>query len=330
MKHIDFVALNKNVTYFKKLLGNSRLCAVLKNDAYGHGLVHVARNIVQIVDCYAVGSVAEAEQISFLHKDTLILLPQAARDTERALRQNFILTVDSFDTLECVKNAASRLGLSARIHLKIDSGMSRLGFVKGDLEKLLTRIDTSLVRVEGVFSHFYGETVPQCDKQLERFEECLSLLKKSFPNAICHIANTSAALLSSKYHLDMARIGLGLYGYGCDALSPVKSVEATVISLKSVCAGSVVGYGAKYVCPTDARLAVLNIGYANGLARTLVGSKIKIGQYSVKIVAICMAMTILDIGDAPICLGDKVAVLGRGVNLSNDKVIIYELLCNLE
>ena len=331
MQIIDYNAIEKNTLFFKQLLGNSKLCAVLKNESYGHGIIHVARHIAELVDLFAVGSVDEAEKLLFLRKDILILLPQNERNTEKAIKSNCILTVDSFYTLDLVNKVAKNLNITARIHIKIDSGMSRLGFQYSEIATLLQVLHSSNVIVEGIFSHFYGDTELECDLQLKQFKACYNTFELNYGKPLVkHIANSGAALLSSKYHLDMARVGLGLYGYGNDNLLPAKRVFADVISVKNVSAGSVVGYGAKYRCSSDTRIAVLNVGYATGLPRTLVGAKIKIGNKLYNIVAICMAMTLVDVGNAQINVGDTAVLLGDDVNISNDQVIIYELLCNLK
>ena len=330
MQVIDYNAIKKNAEFFRERIGTSMLCAVLKNDAYGHGLTHVARHIVELVDCFAVGSVDEAEQLLTLRNNILVLLPQNERNTERAIKYNCILTVDSFPTLSLVSKVSRSLDIVARVHIKIDSGMSRLGFQNCDIDRLLHALDGANVAVEGIFSHFYEETEKECDVQLQRFKQCCVPFEQKYGKAIVrHIANSAATLLSSKYHLDMARVGLGLYGYGSDFLMPAKSVFADVIAVKRVAAGSVAGYGAKYVCDKDTNIAVLNIGYATGLPRTLIGAKIKIGQQPCKIAGICMAMTLVDVGD-DFPLGETATILGKDVNIANDNVIIYELLCNLK
>ena len=304
---------------------------MLKNNAYGHGLVHVARHIAELVDCFAVGSIDEAEQILFLNKDTLILLPQNRRNTARAIKSGCILTVDSFETLNKVDEEARKLNEVARIHVKFDSGMSRLGFGRNDIDDLLPRLQSSQVTVEGVFSHFYGDTFAECDKQFDYFVDCAEVMEKAYNRPLLkHIANSGASLLSTRYHLDMVRVGLGLYGYGNVNLLPAKSVYADVIAIKSVEAGSVAGYGGKYVCKKATQIAVLNIGYAMGLQRTLIGAKIKIGGQLFPVVGICMAMTLIDVGDAEITVGERATLLGDGVNIANDNVIVYELLCNLK
>lgn len=331
MQVIDYDAIKKNVEFFRKQIGATKLCAVLKNNAYGHGLTHVARQIVELVDCFAVGSVDEAEQIQFLNKDVLILLPQNLRNTERAIKSGFILTLDSFQTLEIIEKIAPGVRKTARVHLKIDSGMSRLGFNEKQLCELVAKLQTAHLSVEGVFSHFYGDTEEECDKQLQRFTRCAERLQKAFPKPLTrHIANTGATLLSERYHLDMVRVGLGLYGYGNEQLLPAKKVCANVIAVKDVWQGSVVGYGAKFKCDRNSKIAVINLGYANGLARRLVGCQISVNGRKCSVVAICMAMSLVDVTDVNVAVGDTAVVLGDGINISNDEIIIYELLCNLQ
>lgn len=330
MQVIDYNAIKKNAEFFRKQIGTSKLCAVLKNDAYGHGLVHVARHIVEFVDIFAVGSCDEAEQIQFLNKDILILLPQNLRNAERAIIAGYILTVDSLTTCQVVEKAMQNTGKTARVHVKIDSGMSRLGVQDSEIQLLCDCANFAKMSIEGIFSHFYGDTLSECDKQFDRFIYSTRLYNEIYGRPVVrHIANTGATLLSDKYHLDMVRVGLGLFGYGDDNLLPVKKVYADVISVKDVRAGSVVGYGGKYKCDKDSKIAVINVGYANGLPRCLVGSNISVnGQFCV-IAGICMAMTLLDVTELKVDIGDKAILLGDGVNISNDKVIIYELLCNL-
>ncbi len=330
MRHIDFDALDSNVRFFRERAKGAKLCAVLKNDAYGHGTIHIANHLAPLVDCFAVGDVVDAEALQYLGKDTLILLPLSLREVKRAIAANAIVTVDSFETLFGVDCAARSLGKRAKVHVKFDSGMSRLGFDVGSAPAVADRLRQAFVDVEGVFSHFYGESVQTCDEQLARFLCAERVFRRMYPNVTAHIANTCGCLLSPKYHLDMVRIGLGLYGYGVPQLRPVKTVTATVIACRKVAQGSAVGYGAIFCPNRDTNIAVLNVGYAQGLPRMLVGEKISINGRFYPIVAVCMAMTMVDLGDDWAQIGQEAVLLGKEVNLSNSKVFIYELLCNLQ
>lgn len=332
MQFLDFSALEHNALYFKNLLGGSRLCAVVKNDAYGHGIAHVARYLDNVVDCFAVGSIDEARQIGFVSKDVLILIPQGLANTQTAINDDYILSLDSFETLNTILAACAKTDRAARVHIKLDSGMSRLGFKPSDVEKLVFALRKNpQIAVEGVYSHFYNGNTVDCDKQLGVFLPCAQVIESALnKRLIKHIANSGGALLSNRYHLDMARIGLGLYGYGDDNLIPVKTARAKVVAVKDVCKGDVVGYGANFKADCNLRIAVVNVGYAHGFARTLTGSQVLVNGVKCRTVAVCMAMIMVDVSKAVVEVGDEVTLLGKGVNISNDVVSVYELLCNLK
>lgn len=330
MQAVDFDAIVKNAQFFKRVLKTSKLCAVLKNDAYGHGLVRTASALCGIADFFAVGNVFEALQIEPFSQNTLILLPAFGADAEVAVNHGFVLTVDSFDTLDSLLRCIPK-NKKARVHLKIQTGMNRLGFNLEDLPHLVVKLDFSKMAVEGVFSHFFGETEAQCDEQLKIFEQAVSFLREHLSNGfLSHIANTSAVLLNSKYRLDMARVGLGLYGYGAPNLKRAKTVTARVIATRSVHKGEIVGYGGAHTFQTDTNVAVLNVGYANGFPRALKNAVAKRGNDLFPIVGnVCMAMCMADVKCAQVEVGEEVVLLGEGVNNANSQVIVYELLCNL-
>ncbi len=329
MQYIDYNAIIKNAHYFKQLLQKGKLCAVLKNNAYGHGIVRTAAALSEIADYFAVGSVEEALQVKEFCANILILLPiYSHAEIETALRHGFIFTVDSFATLAAIQNAVK--DKKARVHIKIETGMNRLGFKLKNLSQLLKQLDNEKVSVEGVFSHFWGDSVLQCDVQLAEFLQACEFLCGYYPLLIRHIANTSATLLSDRYHLDMARIGLGLYGYGAPNLERAKTVTAKVIAKRNVSGGEIVGYGGKYIFPTDTTIAIIKCGYANGFPRALKNANVKFGQNFFPVVGnVCMAMLAVDVGACKIDIGDDVVLLGNGVNNANCDVIVYELLCNL-
>ncbi len=327
MQYIDYDAIVKNARYFRNILGKTKLCAVVKCDAYGHGLERVASCLHDVVDCFAVNDVNEALQIEKYGKDVLILLPQNTKNTKIAIEHQFVLTLDSFDTLQTISRC--KVG-KARVHIKIDSGMSRLGVSKEQLLQLLPKIDSKNIAVEGVFSHFYGENKISCDEQLNYFAKCSKIVSVKFGNVTKHISNTTGVLIDERYHLDMARVGLGLYGYGSPNLSVAKTVTAKVIATKHVKKGSVVGYGATCKCAIDTDIAVIDVGYNNGYVRALHCPLVKIGSAYANVIGnICMSTCMLDVTNLPVRVGGEVILLGDGVNPSTNDVIIYQLLCNL-
>ncbi len=328
MQYIDYHAIAQNGKFFKNLLGSSKLCAVIKCDAYGHGIVRVAGCLRNVADCFAVGTVDEANQIACFGKPILILLPQNYPNSCLAVKNGYTLTLDSFETLNIILRCQD-VG-NAKVHIKIDSGMNRLGFSIHQLPLLLDKLSSSNVQVEGVFSHFWGQNKNSCDEQLNYFEKCSKIISNRYINACRHIANTNGVLLDKKYHLDMARVGLGLFGYGDANLLPAKTVTAKVLAIKSVKKGQVVGYDGRYVFPCDTTIAVVNYGYADGLPKCAVHCKVKIGCNLCNVVGnICMSMLMVDVGNLPVAVGDEVVILGQGVNSYNANLSIYELLCNL-
>lgn len=340
MQVVDFDAIVKNALYFRSILGGSRLCAVLKSDAYGHGIARTASALSGIADFVAVGSVEEALLVEPFCRNVLILLPIFDKGSlQTAVEHNFALTVDSFCAMEAIRESLLP-SKKARIHLKINTGMNRLGFDLSELDSLLLR-DFLRIEVEGVFSHFWSSDKKNCDTQTEKFLFAADKLCRYFRRPLIrHIANTCGALLSERYHMDMARIGLGLYGYGeklsdaqfyADSLVPAKTVFAKVIAVRKVRSGEIVGYGGEYTFARDSNIAVVNAGYANGFSRALKNSVVKIGKNFFPVVGnICMSMLMADISNADVHVGDNVILLGNGVNNANSHVIVYELLCNLK
>jgi len=338
LQRINYDAIVQNARYFKHILGQTKLCAVLKNNAYGHGAARVASALSGIADFFAVGSLQEAVSVEPFCQNVLILLPLSQkREIQIAASRGFSLTVDSFFTLKAVQNALRddiSAGKKVKIHLALETGMNRLGFSYEQLPQLAREIDCSVVEIEGIFSHFWGESKNSCDKQKQKFMLGYNFLSNNLRatrRPIAHIANTAATLSNDDYHLDMARIGLGIYGYGSERLVSAKKVTASVIAAREVKKGQTIGYGATYIFPRDTRIAIVNVGYANGFSRVLAPAKVKIGQNIFPTVGnICMAMCAADVGNADISVGDEVVLLGDGLNNANSKVIIYELLCNLK
>ncbi len=330
MQTINFDAIVKNAEYFKNQLVGTKLCAVLKNDAYGHGLVRTASVLTSVADFFAVGSVSEAIKAKPFAKDVLILLPLFGDDSALACEHGFVQTADSFQTLDNIIRSVPR-GKKARVHVKIQSGMNRFGFCLSQLEQLAEALQSSKLSVEGTFSHFYGTTSGQCNRQLKVFLQACNFLEKALSTKLIkHVANTAATQMGEKYFLDMVRIGLGLYGYGAPNLVPAKVVTAKVLAVRNVMAGEKIGYGGKVV-RQNTKIAVLGCGYANGFSRALKNPVVKLKNTICPVVGnVCMAACMVDVGNLPVAVGDQAVVFGDGLNTCDKNIIVYELLCNLK
>lgn len=331
MHSIDYAAIKNNALFFRALVGEKKLCCVVKSDAYGHDLEKCCSVLQNLAHCFAVSNVSEAKKCLFFNKDILILIPLDEIDTVWAIDKNCILTADSLSTLLLIEKCAKMLNKRARIHIKIDTGMNRLGMVFDQLRQFVLCVDPS-IKVEGVFSHFYDCTESSCDKQLEAFRKCADYLQSQFDYPIIkHIANTWATARSPKYHLDMVRVGIGLYGYGASGLSVAKKVWGRIIATKAVKKGDSIGYDGRYVASADCQIAVIDMGYSNGLQRVLTGCSLWVEDAPCQVVGnISMSMCTIDVTNANAHIGDKVFLITEEKYLTNDSVIIYEMLCNLQ
>lgn len=338
---IDLSAIQHNAQFIRENIRPSKLCAVVKNDAYGHGLVEVATAIKDTVQYFAVGSMIEARRIVNLGVPILVLLPQYNQDDILyALANGICLTVDSDYTLQQVANVAKAIKLPIKVHIKVDTGMSRLGFdahcPQNWLEAVCDAGNSGLIDVVGVYSHFASA---DCDatithSQAKLFDKVAKQLEQRLSkNVIKHLSNSCATFDYKQYHYDMVRCGLALYGYGNSNLIPAKQVTANVIATKHLTKGSAISYESQFVCPKDMDIAVLDIGYANGLDRVLSGNVAFAYQDKLlpQLGKICMAMCMVDNSVANMQVGDNVTLLSAThYPVSNQtQYSTYQLLCDL-
>jgi len=329
---VDYDAITSNALFVKDKIAGKKICAVVKNDAYGHGLVSVAKVLADVVDMYAVGSVDEGMALLQFGKPVLVLIPADTTDTTCAILNGLILTLDSIDTAKRVVTCAKALGRVAHVHIKLDSGMSRLGFSKSTLDKSMPILMDSALCVDGVFSHFACADTDKrfTDCQFDLFCSQASKLQQQLGKSLLkHVANTSAIFIDSRYHLDMVRVGIGLYGYGNTSLIPAKTMCARVVALSCHSKGDIVGYGANFVCNQNTKIAVLDVGYASGLSRQFC-SKCIVDINGVRcpsIGSICMGMMMVDATQANVSVGDVVVLFGKSTTW-NKHVFMYETLCN--
>lgn len=263
-----------------KAATKTKLCAVVKADAYGHGAEETVCALSGVADVFAVALLDEAIAIrtAACGKDILIFTPPLSETEIRSAAQNgFIVTVPDLWTAKRVVETCERYSLSARIHLKVNTGMNRYGMGVSQLGKCckLLRSHAS-VRVEGVYSHIYGSTTATAEAQRERFIRAVDVCKRYFPRVQAHIGATYGAMLGNRFAFDMVRIGIGLYGYlppdvtGAAYAPKLKkgmTVYATVAASRTYSYGGA-GYGETPNVGKDTkRLSVLRLGYADGYLR---------------------------------------------------------------
>lgn len=265
-----------------KSLTKTRLCAVVKANAYGHGAEEVTNALCGIADCFAVALLCEAVSIrvAACGKDILILTPPSSEeDALLAAKNGFVMTVGDFQTAKLLVNVSEKYGVRVRLHCKTNTGMNRYGMNASMLGRVCAYLSNRpLVSVEGMYSHLYGSTVESAEKQRGLFLQMQSVFRRYFPHGICHLSATLGSLLGDRFAFDMVRVGIGLYGYlpsggalldGAKRLRLKKgmTVYAEVAASRRYAQGGA-GYGEeKPLLKKGERLTVLRCGYADGFLR---------------------------------------------------------------
>ena len=346
---VNLSALVDNVRYFRSLLQpTTKLTCMVKAFAYGAGSVDVSKALQKsgLVDYLAVAVADEGVEL----RRAGITLPIIIMDPEVAamdliLENNLEPNVYSHQSLKTVIAAAEAKGLeNVPIHIKIDSGMHRLGFYKEDMPWLLDKLKgQKAVRVASVFSHLAGSDEPQFDdftrEQIAYFDACAEELKAglSYP-IIKHICNSAGIERFTDYQFDMCRLGIGLYGFSFNGaqLRNVCTLRTTILSVKTVKAGETIGYGRHTTLAEDRTIAVIPIGYADGFDRRFsnYGGEVLIRGKRCPVVGnVCMDQAMIDVTEADARPGDTAEVFGDKMPLQElaDKLgtITYEILTSV-
>ena len=351
---VNLSALVDNVRYFRGLLRpQTKLTCMVKAFAYGAGSVEVSRALQKsgLVDYLAVAVADEGVEL----RKAGITLPIIIMDPEVAamdliLENNLEPNVYSRQSLKTVIAAAEAKGLEYYpIHIKIDSGMHRLGFYEEDLPWLIDRLNhQKAVSVRSVFSHLAGSDEPQFDdftlQQIRYFDRCAEELKKGLNDQVPgtmvlkHILNSAGIERFTDYQFDMCRLGIGLYGFSFAGakLRNVCTLETTILSVKTVKAGETIGYGRHTKLDEDRVIAVIPIGYADGFDRRFsnYGGEVYIRGKRCPVVGnVCMDQAMVDVTGTDARPGDPVEVFGEHMPLEElaDKLgtITYEILTSV-
>lgn len=346
---VNLTALVDNVRYFRsKLAPTTKLTCMVKAFAYGAGSVEVSKALQAsgLVDYLAVAVADEGVEL----RRAGITLPIIIMDPEVAamdliLENNLEPNVYSHQSLKTVIAAAEAKGLeNIPIHVKIDSGMHRLGFYKEDMPWLIDRLThQKAVRVASVFSHLAGSDEAQFDEftlsQIKYFDACAEELKAGLNYPIIkHICNSAGIERFADYQFDMCRLGIGLYGFSFVGakLRNVCTLETTILSVKTVKAGETIGYGRHTTLTEDRTIAVIPIGYADGFDRRFsnYGGEVWVRGKRCPVVGnVCMDQAMVDVTGADARPGDIAEVFGEHMPLQElaDKLgtITYEILTSV-
>ncbi|MBF0413950.1 MAG: alanine racemase [Desulfamplus sp.] len=368
---INLDALAKNIRALKaKCAPDTALMAVVKANAYGHGAVHVAKTALDNGASFlAVARIHEAVKLHGanikLYKTDIaapILLfgDVLPSQVEWLALNNVRITVASLDSAKEISGAAIVCGQRAKCHIKVDTGMGRLGFVvadniKNEIEKIADEIIkiTALdgIYVEGIYTHFANADVTDkshVGEQIGKFKKLIdALADRGFKPEICHASNSAAIIESPDGHFNMVRAGIAMYGlwpseevnHYIIELEPVMSVASKIIHLKNVPSGFKVSYGSTHVTQLPTKIATVPIGYADGYNRLLSskGEMLVKGRRCKVVGRVCMDYTMIDVGEIPdVEVGDDVVIMGRQGNeeILADEIahhintINYEVVCS--
>lgn len=344
---VDIDNLIHNYNQFVSITktSGSKIMTVVKANAYGHGAVAISKVLESIDVCYlAVASLDEALEIrkSGVKSPILVLSYISLSRSEEIIKNDITATVFQIKQARELNNWARSLNKKLKIHIKIDTGMTRIGFNFEDAtHSILEILKCEYLELEGMFTHFSSADEFEekyTNIQFEKYMKIVEELKSHEINIpIKHVCNSAGSISYPKMHLDMIRIGISLYGcYPSEEvdknkihLKPVMSLKTEVIRLNEVERGVSVGYGRKFITDRKSKLATIPIGYADGFSRSLSGKiKVLIKDELVPVVGrICMDQCIIDVTDieGEVKIGDGVVIFGT----QNNKTISTEFISQL-
>ena len=325
---VNLNALVDNLNYYRSFMKpETKLVCMVKADAYGAGAVEVAKTLQDHrVDYLAVAVADEGVTLrrNGITQNIMIMNPEMT-----AFKTMFDYDLEpevySFRLMDALIQAAEKQGITGwPVHIKLDTGMHRLGFdPKKDIDELIHRLQhQNAIIPRSVFSHFVGSDSVDFDRfsaeQFSKFDEASAKLQAAFSHKILrHICNSAGIVHFPERHLDMCRLGLGLYGYdpmGANApLRPVSTLKTTILQLRLVPQNETVGYSRKGILKRDSLIAAIPIGYADGLSRHLgrgAGYCLVNGQKAPYVGNICMDVAMIDVTDIPCHEGDSVEIFG--------------------
>lgn len=354
---INLDAIFYNMCEIKKRLNPGvKIAAVIKADAYGHGALPVAKAIYKEADWFAVSNMEEALELRQcgIEKPILTLGYTAPQQLPEAIQNEITLTLCDRESAEEISAAAQQLGKTALVHIKVDTGMGRIGFPAADSFAVIAAEAAKLPNLlaTGVYTHFAraDETDKRATRvQYEKFLAFFAVLRQQgLTGLLCHAENSAAILELPEYQLDMVRLGIALYGMYPSTevmpaeikLRPAMEIKSHIAFLKTVPAGTEIGYNATYVTKEPRMIATVPVGYGDGYPRALSNcGRVLLHGKSVPIVGrICMDQMMLDVTGIPEAKrGDIVTLMGvDGTERITAEEIgalshsfHYEMVCNV-
>lgn len=353
------INLDNIYTNMKELSDNTaegtQMVAVIKTDGYGFGAVPVAKTIDELVSAYAVATIDEALNLRRhnITKPIYILGFIYEHRVRDAILNDVRMSVFSYEMAELISKTATELGKTAYIHIKVDTGMSRIGFMVNDqsVEMVKKISNLSNIEIEGIFTHFASSDSKDKDKalkQLDDFNSFNNMLAENGVNIkIKHCSNSAGIIDMPMANMNEVRAGIALYGmYPSDEvnkkavmLRPALELKSHVVFVKTVPVGVGISYGSTYVTDRETKVATIPLGYGDGYPRNLSnkGYVLIKGRKCPILGRVCMDQFMVDVTGMDVCKGDEVTLIGK----DGDEAITveemaalastfnYEFVCNL-
>lgn len=356
---IDIQAILHNLASFKKIVAPGLLAPVIKSNAYGHGIELVATICEQSnsVDMICVVSVGEALQLRSIGIKKPILVLSILRDEiEQAVLQDIQLVVHDLPAAVILNDIGKRVGKRINAHIKVDTGLSRLGFLVPEAFEVVSLMHKlPFINLQGIFTHFAeSDSADQSftTEQIVRFNKLIDALEDhGIFIPLRHCSNSAAILANAGSRLNLCRLGIGVYGlwpspenkhltHSYDpsfVLKPALTWKTTIIQLKEVPAGSFVGYSCTYKVERPSLIATLPIGYWDGYDRGFSNVGMVLIKDQLKIVAgrVAMNLTMIDVTDMDVYVGDEVILLGNYLGVTAEdlaarcQTINYEIVTRI-
>ncbi|MSU56356.1 MAG: alanine racemase [Candidatus Taylorbacteria bacterium] len=329
---IDRKAIRHNFDVFKKLISpKTKLMAIVKSNAYGHDLIQFSKEMEKLgADFLGVDSITEARALrrEGVKLPILVLGYTMPELFAEAAKDDISLSVSTFEALDVI--AKAKLPKPLKIHIKVDTGMHRQGFLLADLQRVLAelKVESKKLKVEGLFTHFAAAKNPAFPKdtknQIEEFKQWVTAFTEVGLQPIAHATASSGTLIFPEAHFDMVRIGIGLYGLWPEravksflknqiVLKPILSWKSFITEAKKLPKGSRIGYDLTETLSKDSMVAVVPIGYWHGYPRALsaIGQVLVRGQHAKVLGRVSMDMISIAIdGSIGAKAGDEVTILG--------------------
>ncbi len=357
---IDLDEIVSNYNKIKSSVNAKEVLCVIKADAYGHGSTRVAHALQDAgAGYFAVATFDEALELrqSGITANILLLGYFDDESIGMLISQNITISVFDIKSAKFLSAICQNLNKTVRVHIKVDTGMNRLGFNFDNAINDIVEINKMKgISIEGLYTHFaVADEVVSAEKTHAQFNKFLSvcdeLEQKGIKMKFCHCANSGALLQYKHMHMDMVRAGIVLYGHTPDfdledsiGLIPPLTFKARVAQVKDVKKGESISYGFSHTFDRDSKIAVITIGYADGLLRACGGEGLYFtvaGKKAPVVGRICMDMCMIDLTDIytednQICKGDEVVIFGSEENENHADdlakragTITYEILCAL-